>query len=313
MPCIFTSYLKCACLFSTEYQVLAKYGYSLPSPSSLVPRMEPSQFASLSSAFLKMLSDVTVAFDKHPNFLDVLKQLLKQLVLPLSIQEGEVVSLIDPDIYRDAGLVRQLFRLLSPLLNCLSTDLIQYLCEESRCSLGLEVLEKFSHVREQHSESILCIQREDESEMNDLDTASISAPLSPGHFKAHTMALDTLQSLHPLVFARLDYHKTTASPKTIRLSVEVNRPLLTVHDYDNITDAVSAVFLLPKIAMVYAGCSVSPLVLTWLVPAQLDRYLKFSRIESNGSGDRLLVEQGVVSVAIGEDIRIVCLGIKVCR
>ena len=296
---------------STEYHILAKYGYPLPSPSSLVPRMEPSQFASLSSAFLKMLSDVTDAFDKHPDFLDV--QLLKQLVLPLSLRKGEVVSLIDPDIYKDADLVRQLFRLLSPLLNCLSTDLIQYLCEESQCWLQLDALEEFSHVREQHSGSILCIRREDESEMNDLDTASISAPLSPDHFNAHTMALDTLQSLHPLVFARLDYHKTTASPKTIRLSVEVNRPLLTLHDYDNITDAVSAVFLLPKIAMVYAGCSVSPLVLMWLVPAQLHGYLKSPPFGSTASGDRLLAEQGVVSVAIGEDIRIVCLGIKVCK
>ena len=296
-------------LLYTEYQLLAKHGYPLPSPSSLVPQTEPSQFASLSSAFLKMLNDVKDAFDKRHDFLDVLKQLLKQLVLPL--REGEVVSLIDPDIYRDAGLVRQLFRLLSPLLNCLSTDLIQYLCEESQCSLGLDALEEFSHVREQHSESILCIRREDESEMNDLDTASISAPLSPGHFKAHTMALDTLQSLHPLVFARLDYHKTTASPKTIRLSVEVNRPLLTLHDYDNITDAVSAVFLLPKIAMGYAGCSVSPLILTWLVPAQLHGYFQDPPFGST-AGDRLLAEQGVVSVAIGEDIRIVCLGIKVC-
>ena len=272
--------------------------------------MEPSQFAGLSSAFLKMLRDVTDSFDKHSDFLDVLKQRLKQLVLPVG--EGEVVSLIDPDIYRDAGLVRELVRLLSPLFNCLSTDLVQYLCEESQCSLGLDAVEKFSHVREQHSECILCIQRDDKSEMNDLDTASISVPLSPGHFKAHTMAIDTLQFLHPLVFARLDYHKTTASPKTIRLSVEVNRPLLTLHDYDNITDAVSAVFLLPKIAMVYAGCSVSPLVLTWLVPAQLYGYLKSPPFGSTASGDRLLAEQGVVSVAIGEDIRIVCLGIKVC-
>ena len=272
--------------------------------------MEPSQFVSLSSAFLKMLNDVTDAFGKNPDFLHVLKQLLKQLVLP--VEEGEVVDLIDPNIYRDTSSVQQLFRLLSPLLNCLSADLVQYLCEESQCLLGLDALEKFSHVRGQYSESILCIRREDESEMNDLDTASLSAPLSPGHFKAHTMALDILQSLHPLVFRRLDYHKTAASPKSIRLSVEVNRPLLTLHNYDNITDAVSAVFLLPKIAMVYAGCSVNPLVLTWLVPAQLDRYLKSPPFRSTTCGDRLLAEQGVISVAIGEDIRIVCLGIKVC-
>ena len=156
------------------------------------------------------------------------------------------------------------------------------------------------------------MRKEDESEMNDFDTDLISAPLSPGHFKAHKMALETLQSLNPLVFTGLDYYKTTASPKTIRLSVAVNRPLLTLHDYDNITNAVSAVFLLPKIAMVYAGCSVSPLVLTWLVPAQLHGYLKSPPFGSTASGDRLLAEQGVISVAIGEDIRIMCLGIEVC-
>ena len=134
--------------------MLADNGYplGLPSPSSLNPRMEPHQFANLSSAFRKTLSDVSDAFHKHPDFLDVLKYNLKELVLPL--KGDEVVGLIDPDIYKDAGLVRQLFQLLSPLLNCFSTDLIQYLCEESQSSSGLDALKEFNHVREQHSLSL---------------------------------------------------------------------------------------------------------------------------------------------------------------
>ena len=294
---------------NTEYELLAKYGYPQSSPSSLVPLMEPSHFSSLSNAFLKMLTDVMDAFDKIPGALDILKKLLSQLVLPLD--GGEVVGLIDPAIYRDTDLVRQLFRLLSPLLNCLSTDLIQYLCEQSHCSLALNAIEEFHQVRELHTEAVMCLQREDDTAMNDLDTASLSAPLSPGHFKAHTMALDTLQSLHPLVFTRLDFHKTPPSPKTIRLSAEVNRPLLTLQDYENISNAISAVFLLPKIAMVYAGCSETPPVLTWLLPAQLLGYLK-EPFGSTASGERLLAEPGVVSVAIGEEIRMKCLGLKVC-
>ena len=158
----------------------------------------------------------------------------------------------------------------------------------------------------------LCTRREDESEINDLDTAYISASLSPGHFRAHNMPLEQLQSLHPLVHTRLDYHKTTPSPQTIRLSVEVDRPQLTLQDYDCITNAISTTFLLPKMAMVYAGCSTTPLVLTWLVPVQLEKYIKDAPIGRNACGDRFLAEHNVVSIAFGDNMGIKCLGIQVC-
>ena len=255
-----------------------------------------------------MLSDVIDAFDKSPNSLGVLKRLLNQLVLPVG--SGKVAPLVDPAIYKDTELIRQLFRLLSPLLNCLSPDLIRYLCEQSSCSLAINAVKEFIRVHDQHAESILCIRQDDESELNELDTASSFAPLSPGHFKAHSMPLDKLQSLHPLVFRRLDIHKSTSSPQMVRLSVEVNRPMLTLQDYDNITNAVSAVLMLPRLAMVYAGCTVAPLVLTWLVPSQL-KETNVSR--STASGDRLLAEQCVVSIAVGENLKMKTLGIQVCH
>ena len=282
--------------------MLAKCGYPQPSSSSLLPHMEPSQFAGLSSAFLKMLSDVIDTFDARPDSLNTLKELLHQLVLP--VKDGEV-AFIDRDVLCNTDLVRQLFRLLSPLLNCFSTDLIHYLCEQTHC---LDLVENFYHVHEQHSKSILCTRKEEHTAS---EAASLPAPTSPSHLKAHMMDLNTLQSLHPLVFTRLDHHRTTQPPKTFRLSVEVNRPLITLQDYDNITDAVSAALALPKMAMVYAGCSVSPLTITWLVPAQLHGYL-IEPAASAESGDRLLAEQGVVSVAIGEDMYTVCLGMQVC-
>ena len=296
------------CYYYTEYELLASRGYPQPSTPLVHPHVHMEQFAGLSSAFLTMLSDVINTFDARPDSLNTLKLILGKLVLPVG--NGQVVALIDPTMFRDTDLVRQLFRLLSPLLNCLSTDLIHYICEQTHC---LNLVEEFHRVCEQHSEAILCVREVKGGEMNtDSDVASLPASLSPGHLKVHTMPLDTLQSLHPLVFTRLDHHRTTLPPKTFRLSVEVNRPLITLQDYDNITNAVSAVFLLPKIAMVYAGCSVSPLTLTWLVPAQLLGYLVTSPVGSTASGDRLLAEQGIVSVSVGEDMYIVCLGMQVC-
>ena len=253
------------------------------------------------------------AFDETPNSLSTLKQLLSQLVLPL--RDGEVVPLIHPSVYKGAITTRELFRLISPLFNCLSPHLLRVLCEESQCLTALLAMEKFAAVHDQHAHLVLCIQDSHNNKQNDLETASVSAPLSPGHFKAHSLPLDSLQSEHPLVFRMLDYHRVPSSEPlhTLRLSVEVNRPFLTLQNYDDITNALSAAFLLPNLALVYAGCSSSPLVLTWLVPAQLLPYLVTSPIGSTAGGDRLLTEQGVVAVAIGNDKRIKCLGIKVCH
>lgn len=272
-----------------------------------------SKFANVSSTFLKLLTYIMDAFDRIPNALNAIKQLLQQLVLPLSTR-GEVVPLIDPKTYNGAVTTRELFRLISPLLNCLSPHLVQYLCEELQCLPAMAAVQEFISVHDHHTQSILCIQESHDDEQNDLDTASLSAPLSPGHFKAHSLPLDKLQSTHPLVFRMLDYHRAPSSQplRTLRLSVQVNRPFLTLQDYSDVTNAVSAVFQLPTLALVYAGCTASPLVLTWLVPAQLLPYLETSSIGSAVGGDRLVAEQGVLAVAIGEDTRIKCLRLKVC-
>jgi len=296
--------------FTSEHEELAKHGYPQPSHPPLSSHAMFSKFADISSAFLKLLTAVMDAFDEIPNSLDIIKQLLSQLVLPLG--GGELVPLIDPKTYKGAVTTRELFRLISRLLNCLSPHLIRFLCEESQCLPAVAAVEEFNTVRGQHIESLLCIQESHDDELNNIDT--LSAPLSHGHLKAHGLPMDTLQSRHPLVFRMLDYHRVTSSQplQTFRLSVEVDRPFLSLQDYDDITNAVSAVFQLPNLILVYAGCSVSPLVLTWLVPAQLLPYLEKTPVGSTASGDRLLAEQGVVTVAIGDDTRIKCLTLKVC-
>ena len=218
-------------------------------------------------------------------------------------------------MYNGAVTTRELFRLISPLLNCLSSHLLRFLCEESQCLPAVAEMKEFAAVHDQHALLVLCIQDPQDNELNDLQTASLSAPLSPGHFRAHSLPLGTLQSEHPLVFRMLDYHKVPSSEPlhTFRLSVEVNHSFLTLQNYDDITNALSVAFLLPNLALVYAGCSSSPLVLTWLVPTQLLPYLEKTPIGSTAGGNRLLAEQGVVAVAIGNSIRIKCLGIKVCH
>ena len=303
----------CLFIFLTPgYKKFAKHGYPQPLCPPLPSISLASKFADLSSAFLKLLTAVMDAFDEIPNSLDIIKQLLSQLVLPLG--NREVVPLIDPKVYNEAVTTRELFRLISPFLNCLSPHLIAYLCEESQCLPAVAAVQDFCTVHDQHVHSVLCIQESQGEEQNELVLASLSALLTPGHFKAHRLALDVLQSRHPLVFRMLNYHRVPSSEplQTFRLSVEVDCPFLTLQDYNSITNALSAVFLLPNIALVYAGCFTSPTVLTWLVPAQLLPYLKNQPVGSTTSGERLLAEQGVVAVAIGDNTRIKCLTLKVC-
>ena len=297
-------------LLTSEYGELAKHGYPQPLHPSLPSSATSSKFTDLSSAFLKLLTAVMDAFDEMPNSLNIIKELLSQLVLPLG--DEEVVPLVDPKTYKEAVTTRELFRLISSLLNCLSPHLIRFLCEESQCLTAVAAVQEFNTVRGQHIESLLCIQESHDDELNDLET--LSAPLSPGHLKAHVLSVDTLQSRHPLVFRMLDYHRVPPSEplQTFRLSVEVNRTFLTLEDYDNITNALSAVLLLPNLALVYAGCCVSPLILTWLVPAQLLTYLETSPVGSTISSERLLAEQGVVAVALGQSMHVKCLRLKVC-
>lgn len=293
------------CPFFVDYEMFSKHGYSWQSQMPTLSSSECSKFSRASDGFLKLLMNVMDAFDHFPNALDILKKAISQLVLPLG--GGKVVPIIHLSYYEKAATTRELFRVLSPFWNPLSPGLLQYLVEQSHCHKAVTAVATFNLLREQHSDSVLCVH---DINMNEPVTECHSAPLSSGHYLAHSIPLDQLQSVHPSVFRRLDNHKVVPPCETFRISVEVNRRLLTQRDYDDVTDAVGAFFQLPKIALVYAGCSVSPVVLCWLVPSPLLEYIK-AQSSSAVCGDRMMAEHGVVSVAVGDDLRIKCLTMKV--
>ena len=72
-------------------------------------------------------------------------------------------------------------------------------------------------------------------------------------------------------------------------------------DYEEITTALSGLFLIPKAALVYAGCSKAPLALCWLVSHDLVEYIK-STTAGSLSGYRLLAEHEVTGVAVGDQM-----------
>ena len=230
--------------------------------------------------------------DQFPNALAKLKHVLASLVLPLG--EGKVAPLVDPLAYEDAVTVRELFRLMAPYWNPLSTDLLGLLLEASRCNQAANRVAEFVEARDSKGHLVLCIQQlptmmHDE---NDLDMA---------HFETvHNSPLSYLQSLHPAVFARLPEHKVTSTRTTVRISVQVNKSFLCIADYKEITTALSGLFRIPKAALVYAGCAKAPLVLCWLTSHDIVPYIR--SIDFGLSVYRLLIENKVTAVAVGDRI-----------
>ena len=230
--------------------------------------------------------------DHFPNALVKLKQVLASLVLPVG--EGKVAPLVDPLTYENTQTVRELFRLMAPYWNPLSTDLLGLLLEASGCKQAASKVAEFVEARASKGHLVLCIRQlptlasgENDPDLTDLETV-------------HNAPLSELQSLHPAVFARLPEHKVTSTRTTFRISVEVNKPLLCIADYEEITTALSAFFTIPKAALVYAGCSKAPLVLCWLASHELVACIKLT---GRGlSGHRLLVESKVTGVAVGDQI-----------
>ena len=137
----------------------------------------------------------------------------------------------------------------------------------------------------------------------------VEASISPGHRSVHTGPLEALQSLHPAVFARMPECKVVSSRNTIRITAEVNKPLLSLSDYEALTAVVSVIFKLPRQAVVYSGCSVSPIVLCWLVSADVLPYIKL--VDVGLGGHRLLAEQRVSDIVAGDVISYKCPSIKV--
>ena len=246
----------------------------------------------------KIVSDL---LDYDPNGLPMLKQVLASLVLPLG--KGEIGPLVDSDIYESARTVQELFKLLAPYWNPLSTDLLGLILEASGYKRLAEKVAEFVKDRASKGNLLLNIRQLPNGE-NDQDVADLKT--------VHNTPLSELQSLHPAVFARLPEPKITYTQSSIRISVEVNKRQLCISNYEKITTALSGFFEIPKLALVCAGCSKAPLVLCWLVPSVLTDYIKSFPLGLGLSGLRMLIECNVTGVAVGDRIY-KCPTIKVRR
>ena len=266
-----------------------------------------SDFSELQDQFLQMLQSVMESFDQLPNSLSLLRQFLGQLVLPL--REGKTVPIVDPSRYEKATTSREVFRQQSLLWNSFSPDLLKMLCEECQCSPAMEAVEQFILFRSHFANSLLCRQTQSVDETHDPNSSTTpSSSLHPSHLSYHTGPISDLQSLHPSVFLCLDEHKGVEPRETIRLTVQLNRPHLTLQDYDDITTAVCGYFKIPRVALVHGGCSRDGQVLCWMTSARLLQYLK--NVGIGRSAYRLMAERSILGVAAG-DLRLRCLRMKV--
>ena len=281
----------------TDHKHLTSESVPLPSADTAIY----SDLSETSEMFKQLQRKVMDLLDQFPSALAKLKQVLGSLVLPLD--EGKVAPLVDPLAYENALTVRELFRLMAPYWNPLSTDLLGLLLEASGCNQAASKVAEFVVARANKGHLVLCIRQLPTlaSGENDLDVADLE--------KVHNAPLSELQSLHPAVFARLPEHKVTSTRTTVRMSVEVNKPLVCIADYEEITTALSGFFEVPKAALVYAGCSKASFVLCWLVPHDLVAYIRSDKFEGL-SGDRLLAESKMTRLAVG-DLTYKCLTIKV--
>ena len=275
-------------LHYADFKYPTSRSVSLPSKDTAVY----SDLSETSELFQQLQRTVMDLLDQFPNALAKLKQVLASLVLPLG--EGKVVPLVDPLAYESAQTVRELFRLMAPYWNPLSTDLLGLLLEASGCNQAASRVAEFVETRSSKGHLVLCIRQLPTlaSGENDLDVADLET--------VHNGPLSELQSLHPAVFTGLPEHKVTSARTTVRISVEVNKPLLCIANCEEITTALSGLFEVPKAALVYAGCSKAPLVLCWLASNELVPYIK-----STGrvlSGHRLLVESKVTGIAVGDQM-----------
>ena len=276
---------------SADYKHPASKSVSLPSADTAVH----SDLSETSQMFQQLQRTVMDLLDQFPNALPKLKQVLASLVLPLD--EGRVAPLVDLLAYENAQTVRELFRLMAPYWNPLSADLLALLLEASGCNQAASKVAEFVEARASNGHLVLCIRQLPAlaSSENDLNVADLET--------VHNAPLSELQSTHPTAFARLPEHKVTSTRTTVRISVEVNKPLLCLADYEEITTALSGFFELPKAALVYAGCSKAPLVLSWLATHELVAYIRSKEFEDGGlNGHRLLIESKVTGVAVGDEM-----------
>ncbi|CAI8053192.1 Ankyrin repeat, PH and SEC7 domain containing protein secG [Geodia barretti] len=266
-----------------------------PPPTTIPP--PELKVSDLHSKFLQTLAAVMEAFEQLPDCLSRLKQFLSQLVLPMG--ERKVVPIVNPSTYENAASTEEVLRCQSSLWNCFSPDLLKMMSEECQCPPAIEAVEQFLQFRSKCASSLICRRTKLPTKVSKLTTS-----LSPFHLAYHTGPLNDMQSIHPCVF---DEHKSPEHLETIRVSVQVDRPHLTLQDYDDITIAVCGYFHIPRVALVYAGCSEDGQVVCWTMSPALLPYLK--SVTPGRSSDRLMAEQRIFGLAAG-DLQYHCLSLK---
>ena len=254
-----------------------------------------SDLSEISETFWQLQQQVLDLLD--PTVLPIMKNVLASLVLPLG--KGKIGRLVDHDTYESAHTVEKLFKLMASYWNPLSTDLLLLLLEEiSGCEQAAKKVAEF--VKNRASKGNLLHQLPNSE--NFQDVADLKT--------VHNTPLSELQSLHPAIFARLPEPEVVSTRSRVRISAEVNKPQLCISDFEKITTALSGFFEIPKLALVYAGCSKTPLVLCWQVPSVLIDYIKSFPLGLGLSGLRMLIECNVTGVAVGDRIY-KCPSIKV--
>ena len=243
------------------------------------------------------------AFEQLPDSISRLKQFFSQLVLPMG--EGKVVPIVSPSTYENAITTKEMFKCQSSLWNSFSPHLLKMMSEECQCPPAIEAVEQFLQFRSKYANSLICRRTKLLPKSKNTTTS-----LHPSHLAYHTGPLSDLQSLHPSVFESLDEHKSPEPQETMRLTVQVDRPHLTLQDYDDITTAVCAYFHIPRVALVYAGCSEDGQVVCWTMSSDLLPYLK--SVEQGISSEQLVAEQTIIGIAAGS-LHCHCMTIMVLK
>ena len=240
-----------------------------------------------------------VAFDNYPNGVHQLKQTLTSLVLPLG--EGKEAALVQPVVYQDAQTAREFFKCMSPYFSPLSTDVLQLLASQSGCDAAAKLVDDFVATRANNSHLVLC---------SGVHRTKPRFSRSATFKTFHNAPLDKLQSVQSRVLARLPEHQRVACHKdAVRVSVRVNKSVMCLSDYDSLVTALCGFFKIPKAALAYVGCSQNPLMLSWIVSAPVYEYMK--SVGGGMSGEMMVTQEKIVSIAVGQDISYKCPAIEV--
>jgi len=261
---------------------------SVHSPSSSTAAT-PSDFSELAQKFKQLEHEAVELLDQFPGALLQLKQVLATLVFPLD--EGKVVPLIDPHCYENALTVQELFRILAPHWNPLSSDLLGLLLEDSDCSMAVTKFAEFIEARNSKGHLVLYVRQ---------------VPSLVDFRSVHYGPLSKLQSIHHSLFAQLP--EATSSQNTLRISVEVDESSVNLSDFERIATALSGLFWMPKVAFILVGCFQS--IISWQTfPEFLGCTYGYV---TDISGEKQLAQNQVTRIAVG-DWFYQCPTIKVCH